>query len=686
MPNNTRLKPDPHGGGDRVVALLNQLGDRLIRGERERVSVRSALDRFEKIFSELEDKAANGERAFLTLQDKISKNETVDREIREQQDRIEQEQKRQAERLDRAALLVEKMEEALAMQARMNRRLEKMTQDRVRLIHKLERIEETVAETRNALNSKALVLLADRGVARDTDAPQLPAGIAARPRPRAAASPLWQSPGAARAAIAAMVALPVLIGVVLGVQLLSRDSGVPERAEPVKMASGGPVTRFTSDEDDAAAALADAGPPQPQPLPPGKNDIMSAGDDALLARLEDDPDALAADLNRIEPSAADPEASAEADAVSPVPPPPASKMTAARDGEEIRAFLEAQKTDGPLNGRIKPDDALPPVVKEIEKKAFEGVPEAQHDLAAIYTAGHGGVKSDYARAAAWFREAALGGVANARYNLGVLYHQGLGVKQDIGTAIGWYRSAAAMNHPEAQYNLGIACIEGVGADYDPRRAAENFEKAANGGVTEAAYNLGLIHENGLLGERRTDEALYWYRQAAAKGSAEADTALRQLAKTMSITMDDVDAIVAKRVARQKPVPAPAQEIPVQKNEARAEPAAVVEEQEPVQQRRVVSAAPVPAPQNQAVIAQIQDQLMKMGLYPGPADGVDGPVTEDAIRAYQAMNDLQADGKASEALLVHMMTREESGAANVPQASAAPSSLLPEDGESGSRTE
>lgn len=135
------------------------------------------------------------------------------------------------------------------------------------------------------------------------------------------------------------------------------------------------------------------------------------------------------------------------------------------------------------------------------------------------------------------------GVANARYNLGVLYQQGLGVPKDMREAIKWYRAAADLGHPEARYNLGIAYIEGVGVPYDPVRAASYFEMAAAGGVTEAAYNLGLIHENGLLGKPSPDEALLWYKRAADKGNVDAKAALEQLAKSLRIAPEDLDRVV-----------------------------------------------------------------------------------------------------------------------------------------------
>ncbi|HRQ61349.1 MAG TPA: SEL1-like repeat protein, partial [Alphaproteobacteria bacterium] len=259
--------------------------------------------------------------------------------------------------------------------------------------------------------------------------------------------------------------------------------------------------------------------------------------------------------------------------------------------------------------------------------------------AAIYTAGHGGVAQDYKKAAAWFQIAAEGGVANAAYNLGVLHHQGIGVKQDLGEALDWYQKAADQGHPEAQYNLGIAHIEGVGLPYDAEKAARYFENAAREGVMEAAYNLGLIYENGLLGEAQPDEALMWYKTAADKGSPEAKAALDHLAKSLNVRIEDVNKLVdgMKTLKSSDTAPAPVPE-----------------------QRSSVDDAPVPLDPGpsaeRTLIAGVQQQLMNFGLYPGPADGLSGPITEDAIRSYQTAYGLPADGQPTDILLSHMMSQ------------------------------
>ncbi|MEC9236910.1 MAG: peptidoglycan-binding domain-containing protein, partial [Pseudomonadota bacterium] len=55
-----------------------------------------------------------------------------------------------------------------------------------------------------------------------------------------------------------------------------------------------------------------------------------------------------------------------------------------------------------------------------------------------------------------------------------------------------------------------------------------------------------------------------------------------------------------------------------------------------------------------LIAPIQQQLMALGLYPGPADGIMGPMTADAIRSYQTMFNLTPNGQATAQLVEHMM--------------------------------
>lgn len=433
------------------------------------------------------------------------------------------------------------------------------------------------------------------------------------------------------------------------------------------------TTSVTQDSPESAQAIeATATPETGQEIHAAEQTaeaaaVLDYSDEQLLAALDENPDALAAQLNQIAPAAAE---ALELETPAPaatqvietepveknaainsatVPASASFPKTAFQQDPVLANAISKEKGTQSLSERIKPDPNLPERIQSLEAQAFEGLAEAQHDLAAIYTAGHGGVEQDFARAALWFREAADGGVGNASYNLGVLYHQGLGVERDLARALYWYREAAQRDHPEAQYNLGIAHIEGIGTEYSPPLAAAFFERAANNGIMEAAYNLGLIYENGLLGgEVKPEEALLWYKIAADQGSLDAQAALKQLAGAQQIGMEDVDKLVERmqkvyetvKGRRAGPLPAGREEASAGKKSLAAEAA---------------SLSSSATQSRQAVTAQIQEHLMTMGLYPGPADGISGPQTEDAIRAYQSANNLPEDGQADEALLTYMLS-------------------------------
>jgi hypothetical protein len=200
---------------------------------------------------------------------------------------------------------------------------------------------------------------------------------------------------------------------------------------------------------------------------------------------------------------------------------------------------------------------------------------------------------------------------------------------------------------------------------------------------EAAYNLGLIHENGLLGDADMNEAVFWY-STASDYSPEARVALNHLTKSLSLKKTDIERIVREygavynlsgTAASAKKAAAP---VPVETTsvasltaqdqlspETSGDPASLARVIPPLSSadsRNLLNAVR----NDQAMIAQIQEQLIRFGLYPGPADGLGGPQTEDAIRSYQSRNKLAVTGKPSEELLVRMMGTELSASASMPR--------------------
>lgn len=704
---------------DRVLLLLGQLGERLVRSERERIEMKDTVGRYADIIDALEAK--------------VNRQAALEAEMRARQEKLEQDYQEQMHKMQKAVMLAERIEEAINQQNRLSRRMEQITQDKARMLRKLERIEEAVVETQTALNAKSLVLVRDQNRAVNDPSVRMP-------RPANQNTGLLDNTLARRlASTAAVVAL--IAGLSFGVYKslpASRFENMADNTRPAEnlllttpyasestagLPPAAPLETATLDTSVAdlavppsaqtlAEPMAAEEPPAvaaektPEVARPDAGSIVNKSDDELLNMLNDDPDALAAALNDIAPGAVgvpqamnDVPAPAPAPAVTlPVPAPAPSAASAQSSDPVIADFIRAQTDQRPLKERIKPDSALPSQIKTVEARAFDGVPEAQHDLAALYTAGQGGVKADFTRAAAWFEEAAINGVANARYNLGVLYHQGLGVSQDTNKALNWYKAAAAQNHPEAQYNLGIAYIEGVGTAYDPAKAAANFESAARAGIMEAAYNLGLIHENGLLGSPQVEDAIYWYSRAADNGSPEGKAALNQLARNMGYSEERVKDIYNARKAAldqagkvAKPAAAANNGAPITATPVSATmPASATKPTSgqgasaipvlPLDEEAAYSPPDQPtdfkAPADQtvhqivqvkkrgtgsevsaSVLAQIQEQLMLYGLYPGPADGRYSDVMADSIRSYQRAHELAADGRASEALLVHMLAQE-----------------------------
>lgn len=567
---------------------LNALEDKASRAEKAYLSIESKVQNRGTQDDDLSARQARFEKALKETEEKLVKTAAGQALI----------DKRISEYDSKQLALTQRIDESAEAQLQLGRQVEKVGQEKARMMRKVERLEEVAMETQEALRARALVLLTDQSAAAQSGMPQLSAW--SDNVPEAPGTPWYRkSVRMQSVGMASMVAAALLLGWAINQvqqpevpQIAVLENGglarlnlnenrweaidnvgatatVPasdtlETADAVTPQTETPPTPTAlsnEDEDAAAAEEAEAVAPEAGTTEaevdagaaddidttqtPNAEKVLGYSDEEILSALENDPEKLASDLNEISPAVSE---ALELDE-TPVNTAPAAmanfdEVAYVQDPNVVKAVM-AEKKAGSVASRIAPDASLPNLVAAIEEKALEGNAEAQHDLAAIYTAGHGGVKQNFERAAMWFREASDNGIANARYNLGVLYHQGLGVKRDLNRALYWYREAATLSHPEAQYNLGIAYIEGIGTDYNAPMAASYFERAANNGIMEAAYNLGLIYENGLLGEPDTNRALLWYKVAADQGSQDAANAIKQLSKSLQIGPEDVNALVER---------------------------------------------------------------------------------------------------------------------------------------------
>lgn len=639
-----------------IVKLLTDLGDRLRQSEKEREILWKELDTCRKQIEDIGNREGKKGEEYSSLEGQIKEREQLIKDLQEKQSALEQKLADQALVIESSkqdhAKLQEKMssvetstgsaivrvEDAIAENQKLSKRVEQLGQDKARLLQKLDHMEETLAQTQDTLKAKALVLLTDQALASRTNLPQTPAwtgndtlkmstpaaapDVAAKPEPVTnPLNDLVSTMAAARARVKRPISYNsgllvglVLLGIVGGVILSRLNFDTMFAPAPDKQNSIESQSSFPADKqdkaDDKVSALS-------------QNQIVSQ-----IATL----------ANQIEPSSY---GKGEPVTITDGFIPPVFDSAQAAQDKAVKNF-EDSLPKGDASDRLSADPRLPARFRDLEARALDGDANAQHDLAAIYTAGQTGVKINYTKAAQWFEEASYQGVSNAQYNLAVLYHQGLGVSKDTKKAIELYRVAAANGHAEADYNLAIAYVEGVGTEYNPQVAAVYFQKAAAGGIVEAAYNLGLLHENGLLGESQPDEAVFWYTLAADKGNAEAQKALKQIKVQLSMSNEDAARIVA-RIASEKPGF-------TNEDGQAALPEALVERPAAEHQDNIAITG-VP---DSAILFQVQQQLSQMGLYLGPVSGVPSPKITQAIKDYQKNNGLRVDGKATDDLLVHML--------------------------------
>lgn len=101
-------------------------------------------------------------------------------------------------------------------------------------------------------------------------------------------------------------------------------------------------------------------------------------------------------------------------------------------------------------------------------------------------------RADYAAALRLWRPLAAQGLADAQYNLGLLYAKGQGVPQDYAEALKWWRLAQAQGYAGAQYNLGVMFANGQGVPQEYVLAHMLFNLAAAQGYADAAKRRDLV--------------------------------------------------------------------------------------------------------------------------------------------------------------------------------------------------
>ena len=289
-------------------------------------------------------------------------------------------------------------------------------------------------------------------------------------------------------------------------------------------------------------------------------------------------------------------------------------------------------------------------LREWRPLAEEGDERAQHYLGLMYARGEG-LAVDNSQAAHWFRKSAEQGNPRSQYHLGVLYANGEGVPEDDRQAIHWLGESARQGDAQAQFNLAMMHELGEGVHRDDQQAVNWYQQAAEQGHAGAQYGLGSMLAEG-AGIARDDVRAYaWFYLAAARGDEQVRhlangrlTALLEEMTTPQINeAQRLSAWISDRIDRAAGVKA---DHPEAGPPGSASPPGAG--QDPI--------SPVQATDRQQdTVRQSQVYLAALGFEPGPADGLVGRRTRNAVQSFQRQAGLPPTGRITEELLLLLET-------------------------------
>ena len=123
--------------------------------------------------------------------------------------------------------------------------------------------------------------------------------------------------------------------------------------------------------------------------------------------------------------------------------------------------------------------------------------------------------------ASWFLKAAEYGSAQAQYNVGKMYLNGIGVDRNGNTALKFFIKAANQHYSDALHQVGWMYTEGIGIKRNYSKGREWYGKSIIEGNTLAMSCMGEIYQYGRGVKMDLSRALDYYSQASEQGSIDA---------------------------------------------------------------------------------------------------------------------------------------------------------------------
>jgi TPR repeat protein/peptidoglycan hydrolase-like protein with peptidoglycan-binding domain len=360
-------------------------------------------------------------------------------------------------------------------------------------------------------------------------------------------------------------------------------------------------------------------------------------------------------------------------------PSTTTATAAAKDKDKDK---EASSVDWP---------ALP--IDEVRNRANADDVTAMEELARRLVQGIG-VAKDQQAAAGWLLRAAQRGSGQSAFNVGVMYERGFVVERDSSKAIEWYRKAAEANVPMAKHNLALLLRDGKGAPRNGKEAVELLRSAARQGMAASMFSLGDIYERGDEGLKDPAIALAWFAIAAEFERQTNRGGESALAKMASQRVQVLQRILMpgeleraqqfgqaefKQIVEALQPPKPAATTP---SEMAGLPRPAFPPLPPAAPSSDPPGWPKSAPDQ---IRVIQQALVDLKLLRDKPDGALGPMTRNAIRAFQRSLSMRETGDPTVDVFVALQDAikseaakpESSDKAQAAKADAPPSPSVPE---------
>ncbi len=123
------------------------------------------------------------------------------------------------------------------------------------------------------------------------------------------------------------------------------------------------------------------------------------------------------------------------------------------------------------------------------------------------------VSKNFEAAAKWLRQSAVSN-AEAQHLLGDLYKDGIGVEKNLAEAVRLYHLSAASNDSDGQYKYGDCCRDGVNMEPMPEEALKYYKLSANQGNNTGTLRLAMAFKNGIGTLKNYKEAVRLFRYSA----------------------------------------------------------------------------------------------------------------------------------------------------------------------------